>query len=748
MTSSPTDSLESSQSTLIGEHLAEQSASDAMLEVALENLAAAGPVDQPQKLRDYLPNASPEIRLFVLFELIKLDMSLAAEQGELRLIDHYTCSLSDLLSPANIPLDLVMEEIQLRRDCGETPSADEYRERFPQFGSLLGPLLGANEATTAVRGRGVPPELAIGTQVDDFLILQKLGQGAFAHVYLARQISMQRLVALKISRGGGGESQALAQFDHPNIVRVFDQRRCEIDGLDLLYMQYHPGGTIAEVVHSLRKRRSTTVTGQVLLDAVDRNLLNAAQVVPDRSATRRWLASAAWPMAVAWIGVQLAKALDEAHRRGVLHRDVKPANVLLSAEGIPHLADFNVSFSGAAGRAGAASSFGGSIGYMAPEHLRAISAELLDEPHKVKEPADLYSLAILLWELWQGTRPFVSEGTAASWSDTIRQQLQSRSRPLAEPHRLGNASERVMEKVLRSALATSPSERPSSGAEMAGRLRLALHPEAAVLFDPDERSWCTRFSCVSPWLVTGTVILMPNIAAGIFNYSYNQREIMTQETQHVLKNIAFYVNLIAYPLSFAIMLWFTRNVASAMEKASRGALITSNDIHKTLELGHRAAVIGGTCWFIAGLIYPIALYWMCPGFTATHAVHFFISLLICGGVAMIYPLFGLALITTFVYYPRLLRSSMQDPEFDSRAKQMVTRCERYLVIAILIPMLAAALLVSGEGGSRDFKYAAIAAGVGGFLASFFAYRVIANTWSRMAEVLSSKTSVLPGELGS
>src|SRR5690606_33457878 len=129
----------------------------------------------------------------------------------------------------------------------------------------------------------------------------------------------------------------------------------------------------ADVVKWVRAD-NTQACGGLLLECIDSQLLNTSQAVPDRSSVREWIATAPWPAVVAWIGVQLSRALHNAHDHGVLHRDVKPANVLLSAEGIPKLADFNVSFAGAAGRAGAAAMFGGSIGYMAPEHLRMIGA--------------------------------------------------------------------------------------------------------------------------------------------------------------------------------------------------------------------------------------------------------------------------------------------------------------------------------------------------------------------------------------
>ena len=126
-------------------------------------------------------------------------------------------------------------------------------------------------------------------------------------------------------------------------------------------------------------------------------------------------------------------------------------------------------------------------------------------------------------------------------------------------------------------------------------------------------------------------------------------------------------------------------------------------------------------------------------------MHFFISLLICGGVAMIYPMFGLALITTFAYYPRLLSSTVEDEEFDARSRRMLRRSEAYLLIAAIIPLLGAALMVSSESSSRAFMLTAIGAGVMGLLASFYAYRVLVRTWTLLAEVLSKRTSVVPGE---
>ena len=154
-------------------------------------------------------------------------------------------------------------------------------------------------------------------QIDDFDILMRLGQGAFASVFLARQRSMQRLVALKVSRDHGDETQTLAQLDHPNIVRVFDQRVLAERQLRLMYMQHVPGGTLQAVVDQVRAD-----TG--------RRAQRARRSC--RRSTRRWSSKGVrrrtirrcggdWrkrpgPQAVCWMGARLAAALDYAHRSG------------------------------------------------------------------------------------------------------------------------------------------------------------------------------------------------------------------------------------------------------------------------------------------------------------------------------------------------------------------------------------------------------------------------------------------------
>ncbi len=283
-----------------------------------------------------------------------------------RYVEDYLAEFSFLA--ADVPVDLLYEEIHVRRQAGETsPPADLFK-RFPAQAAELRRLLGEAshvKSTTLVkqgprRSLGLMP----GDQVDDFDLIARLGEGAFGDVFLARQRSMQRIVALKVTADKGAEPQTLAQLDHENIVRVYDQRQLSESGVRLMYMQYAAGGTLQAVVERLRSTPPLERTGAHYLKAVDAVLAGRGEDPPVDSALRAKLESMHWPQVVCWLGARLARALDYAHSAGVLHRDVKPANVLLTAEGSPKLADFNISFSSKLDGATPAAYFGGSLAYI------------------------------------------------------------------------------------------------------------------------------------------------------------------------------------------------------------------------------------------------------------------------------------------------------------------------------------------------------------------------------------------------
>ncbi|XZE51905.1 protein kinase domain-containing protein [Planctomycetaceae bacterium SH139] len=323
---------------------------------------------------------------------------------------------------------------------------------------------------------------------EDFDLLADLGEGAFARVFLARQTGMaNRLVALKITARKTRESQWLARLQHSAIVPIYSVHQA--GNLFGVCMPYLGNTTLADLLseqpedvvqsvgfsgatHSrptaptkvdllsdgkslltkLRERQShldtamrnsqTTAETRDLSSeagetrrrgAVSENVrlevTSASTEIQERTSTARELSSLDYVESVAWIGAQLANALEHAHRLGIIHCDIKPANVLLAADGQPRLLDFNVAQEPLLERGNQVEGtiaegnpvlIGGTPGYMAPEHV-----ELLNGKHdcRLDGRADIFALGVVLFELLARRRPGkreLSAVTAANFRRMLR----------------------------------------------------------------------------------------------------------------------------------------------------------------------------------------------------------------------------------------------------------------------------------------------------------------------------------------
>ncbi|MFD9615104.1 serine/threonine-protein kinase, partial [Streptomyces sp. NPDC059083] len=331
--------------------------------------------------------------------------------------------------------------------------------------------------------------IEVGDRLDDFDLLVELGSGAFARVFLARQRSMQRLVAVKISADHGTEPQTLAQLDHDYIVRVFDQRLMSDLRTDsgrrlrLLYMQFLPGGTLLGVLRWVRATPPGQRSGRLLLDAVDAAMEEKGEIRPTDSSVRAELAGLSWPETVAWLGRRLAEALDYADGHGVLHRDVKPANVLLTAEAVPKLADFNISFSRNIDSAGPVAYFGGSLSYMSPEQLDACHPGTATSAGDLDTRADIFSLGVVLWELLTGAKPFddTTAGPGDHGDRTTLEAMLARRRGGVDTAALGRVPPdcpAALRRVLLTCLEPTREQRWSSGGILAKQLDMCLDERA------------------------------------------------------------------------------------------------------------------------------------------------------------------------------------------------------------------------------------------------------------------------------
>lgn len=152
----------------------------------------------------------------------------------------------------------------------------------------------------------------------------------------------------------------------------------------------------------------------------------------ERLPSRRFLRGADPVHAAAWIAARLAEGLDHAHSRGLLHRDLKPSNVLIAGDGTPMILDFNLSVDSAPGGEGegdesvARAMLGGTLPYMAPEHLDALDPKGTTPPEAVDERSDLYSLGLILFEMLAGEPAFPTPAAGGDSIATLRRMLAER----------------------------------------------------------------------------------------------------------------------------------------------------------------------------------------------------------------------------------------------------------------------------------------------------------------------------------
>jgi hypothetical protein len=470
-------------------------------------------------------------------------------------------------------------------------------------------------------------------------------------------------------------------------------------------MPYLPGGTLGEVLAHIRKVPAAERSGRTLLEAVDVSLIRRGEVPPAASPTRAVWAARTWPAAVCAMGMKLAQALDYAHRHDVLHRDVKPANILLTAEGEPLLADFNIGCCSKVEGAGPMAFFGGTLPYMAPEHIDAFNPEHQRSPESLDGRADVFGLAVTLWELLTGTNPFGIEYLRGSWPETL-EALSAQRRSGPPPEALAAAREDDvpgLKEVLLRCLAPDPADRPATAGEMARELELCLKPATRELVRPRPRRW-RRFVLRYPILNIFLATLVPNILASVFQIFYNSSEIIEKwpVPKADFDRVIQIVNGIFFPLGLLILGRLIWPVEVALRDVRLGRPIELSDLARArlraLWLGRITAAICVGCWLVAGIVWPtvlsIKIHAPDPG--TGLIVHFVGSFVVCGLMAATYPYILVTFLSVRLIYPTLLGKEGPGPA-DGLALRKVGRVlDRYRVLAAAIP-LAAIGLITGIG---------------------------------------------------
>ncbi|MGP0066504.1 MAG: protein kinase domain-containing protein [Isosphaeraceae bacterium] len=409
--------------------------------------------------------------------LLRADLTLRWESGEKVGAQWYLDRYTDLGEDTIVAL--IYEEFCLREEDEEGPEPEEFLSRFSRFAGPLRrvldihQLVGSGSTATGLLAEagsiggaaGAFPEA--GETIAGFHLVEELGRGAFARVFLARERQLaDRPVALKVSRRGSREPQTLARLQHTHIVPVHSHRIDRATGLHLLCMPYFGRTTLAQVLANCLGQDDRS--GYALVEALDR--LEPDDDVPaGPSAGRAALAQRSYEQAIAWWGARLAEALGHAHDRDVLHRDIKPSNVLVTSDGMPMLLDFNLAREPVAedGSTGDADSLGGTVDYMAPEHLRALAQ---GGPEAVDGRSDIYSLGVVLFEALTGQRPFDSPRRGSSIVEALLRAADERQRSAPRPRAIDPAIPPALDAVVRRCLEPDPDDRYDFAAELAADL--------------------------------------------------------------------------------------------------------------------------------------------------------------------------------------------------------------------------------------------------------------------------------------
>ncbi len=428
-----------------------------------------------------------------------------------------------------------LDEYVAALEAGQRPDREEFLARHADVAQALAECLDGMEALheasssspQPVAGWTAPPGCQPGTPLGDFRIFREVGRGGMGVVYEAEQLSLGRRIALKVLpfaltldprqlQRFKNEARAAAQLHHQHIVPVYfvgTER-----GVHFYAMQFIEGQSLAEVVQGLRHLARTGKSGASFAGGLARPA--TARDEPSGSAvslaaapgaetagepvgalaTAYSTSSARFYRAVARVGVQAAEALEHAHEYGVVHRDIKPGNLLVDAHGHLWVTDFGLAQFHADAGLTQTGDLLGTLRYMSPEQAGG-QRVLLD--HRT----DVYSLGATLYELLTLRPPF----DGADRQTLLHQILHDEPRP---PRGVEKSIPAELETIVLKALSKAPAERYVTARELADDLKRFLDHQPIrarrATVPQRARKWARRH----PSVVGAAVVLCVLTAAG------------------------------------------------------------------------------------------------------------------------------------------------------------------------------------------------------------------------------------------
>lgn len=381
--------------------------------------------------------------------------------------------------------DELLERCILAFDSGDAAAADALLAEHPQYADELRTHLERLQALGILHAPAASAQ--VPERLGDFRLVRQLGRGGMGVVYLAEQSSLQRQVALKLVHPEQlffararerfrREILAVARLQHPGIVPILTSG--EAEGIPFYAMELVHGASLQELLQELAGNAPATLDGTALRAALQRATAKKHDLGPVQDTP---VFAGAWIAVCCRLALQAATALQHAHEQGVLHRDVKPSNLLLTSDGSVRLIDFGLASARGEQRITRTGAAMGSLPYMAPEQVRG-AVDTIDAR------TDVYSLGVTFYELLTLTLPY------GDGSGTTRERILSGT--CEPPARRNPQVHPDVDAICMLAMDVDPGRRYASATAFADDLRAFLEHRSVRARRPSlllrARRWAVR----------------------------------------------------------------------------------------------------------------------------------------------------------------------------------------------------------------------------------------------------------------